>query len=401
MNKKVLAIAVSSALAAPMAAHAVKYKLSGQINRAAVYNNDGENSDVQFVDNISSGTRWRLTGSEDIGNGMKVGFNWEWQNSSNPSSTGAGIHSGDSSGTSETMRKAEVWFSGGWGKVSLGQGDGAGNGTTEVDLSDTWNVAYTGRSSFGANVAFRCNSAAAGVGCVTPAGATLGTLAAPDLVFALDPDDGTVGTSVSSVTHGSTFDHWDAFSRYDRIRYDSPALGPVTLATSAGQNNRYEIAGRWSQGIGGGQISAGLFWGTDNGAAIKNRWGGSIAYLFSFGTNLQFAYGENEPDGSNTTKARTWYVKAGHKWGNNAVSVGYGEAKDTSQDLIDFYAPQVAGDGSGWKNKGFNVGFNHNIPKAKVDLYAGFQFVELDTPSGVVSVDDIWTATIGTKLKFD
>ncbi len=46
MNKKVLAVAVSSALAAPMAAHAVKYKLSGQINRAAVYQNDGDNSDV-------------------------------------------------------------------------------------------------------------------------------------------------------------------------------------------------------------------------------------------------------------------------------------------------------------------------------------------------------------------
>ena len=33
---------------------------------------------------ISSGTRWRLTGSEDIGGGNKVGFNWEWQNSSEP-----------------------------------------------------------------------------------------------------------------------------------------------------------------------------------------------------------------------------------------------------------------------------------------------------------------------------
>ena len=73
--------------------------------------------------------------------------------SQNPS--GAAIGSGDF-GTNEdnqAMRKAEVWFSSGFGKLSLGQGDGAGNGTTEVDLSDTWNVAYTGRSSFGAAVA--------------------------------------------------------------------------------------------------------------------------------------------------------------------------------------------------------------------------------------------------------
>jgi predicted porin len=353
MNKKLLAVAVSSALATPMAAHAVKYKLSGQINRAMVYNNDGTNTDIQFIDNISSGTRWRLTGSEDIGNGMKVGFNWEWQNSQN--ATGAAIGSGDF-GESETMRKAEVWFSGGWGKVSLGQGDGAGNGTTEVDLSDTWNVAYTGRSSFGASVAWR-----------TSAGGTIG----------------------GGLTHGATFSHFDAFSRYDRIRYDSPALGPVTLAVSAGQADKYEGAARWSQGIGGGQISAGLFYGSDNGAGVKNRYGGSIAYLFSFGLNLQAAYAENEPSAAPSTKGKNWYLKAGYKWGNNAVSVSYGESKDVS----------VAA--TGFTDKGFQLGFNHNIPKAKVDLYAGVQGNTLDTPTGTPSVDDIYTFAVGTKLKFD
>ncbi|NIM28278.1 MAG: porin, partial [Gammaproteobacteria bacterium] len=144
MNKKVLAVAVSSALAAPMAAQAVKYKLSGQVNRAAVYQDDGQGTDVQFIDNTSSGTRWRLTGSEDIGSGMKVGFNFEWQASSN--SGHRSIKTADQSPESQSIRRAEVWFSGNWGKLSLGQGDGAGNGTTEVDLTSTWNAgAYSGR----------------------------------------------------------------------------------------------------------------------------------------------------------------------------------------------------------------------------------------------------------------
>ena len=108
MNKKILAVAVSSALAAPMAAHAVKYKLSGQVNRAIVYTDDGEGSDVQFIDNGSSGTRWRMKGSEDIGNGMKVGFNWEWQRSSNGG--GGAIGSGDAAAASNTMRKAGTGF---------------------------------------------------------------------------------------------------------------------------------------------------------------------------------------------------------------------------------------------------------------------------------------------------
>jgi predicted porin len=358
MNKKVLAVAVSSALAAPMAAHAVKYKLSGQINRAAVYQSDGTSTDIQFIDNQSSGTRWRLTGSEDIGSGNKVGFNWEWQNSQNPSNGGAPIGSADF-GEGETMRKAEVWFSGGWGKVSLGQGDGAGNGTTEVDLSDTWNVAYTGRSSFGGAVAWKTSAG----GNITSGGTTL--------------------------THGATFSHFDAFSRYDRVRYDTPALGPVTIALSAGQADRYEGAVRWGQGIGGGQISAAAFYGTSKSSGVDQRYGGSIAYLFAFGLNLQAQYSENEPTqigAASVTKGKNWYAKIGYKFGNNAVSASYGESKDIV---------------AGFKDKGFQVAFNHNIPKAKVDLYAGIQGNTLDAPSGTASVDDIYTLAVGTKLKFD
>ena len=112
----------------------------------------------------------------------------------------------------------------------------------------------------------------------------------------------------------------------------------------------------------------------------------SLAYLFSFGTNLLVSFGGNEPTAAGSTKAKTWYVKAGHKWGNNAVSIGYGESKDVMTDYND---------------KGFNIGFNHNIPKAKVDLYAGYHFNQLDTPTAVASVDDIQAFVIGTKLKFD
>jgi predicted porin len=345
-------MAVSSALAAPMAAHAVKYKLSGQINRAITFSDDGATSSVQFVDNISSGTRWRMTGSEDIGNGMKVGFNWEWQNSSNPSS--AATIKGPAGGDSQSMRKAEVWFSGRWGKLSVGQGDGAGNGTTEMDLSGTTNVNYYSRQSFGGGFAWRTSSG---------------------------------GTLPGGLTHGETFDEFDAFSRYDRVRYDTPALGPATVSGSVGDDNKWEVAARAGSGIGGGQLSAGVFYGSST--ASKNRWGGSASYLFSQGTNITIAGAMNEPDvapGTPTEDATSWYVKLGHTWGNNAASVGYGEAEDVVL---------------GFKDKGWNIGFNHNIPKAKVDLYAGFHSNSLDTPAAVASVDDINIFVLGTKLRFD
>lgn len=361
MNKKTLAIAMAAAMAAPTVTHAVKYKLSGQINRAMTVMDDGHDSDVQFIDNSSSGTRWRMKGSEDIGNGNKVGFNWEWQVQSNKA--GGPIGSPDT-GFTQDFRKAEVWFSGSWGKVNFGQGDGAGNGTTETDLSDTWNVAYYGRTSFAGAVAWR-TSAGGGItagGAATPSG------------------------SAAALTHGATFSEFDAFSRYDRIRYDTPALGPVTLAVSAGQTDKYEGAARWSQGLGGGQISAGAFYGKWAGGGVENRYGGSLAYLFSFGTNVVVAGAVNDPSAAGSKEGKTWYIKVGHKWGNNAASIGYGESKDVV---------------AGYNDKGFNLGFNHNIPKAKVDLYAGYHFNQLDTPTTVAGVDDIQAFVLGTKLKFD
>ena len=91
--------------------------------------------------------------------------------------------------------------------VSLGQGDGAGNGSTEDRP-----LRHLER----------------GLRRAAPP-------SAPRLPVAYERSGGTIG---GGLTHGATFNHFDAFSRYDRIRYDTPALGPVTLAVSAGQADR-------------------------------------------------------------------------------------------------------------------------------------------------------------------
>ncbi|MFT5448538.1 MAG: putative porin, partial [Gammaproteobacteria bacterium] len=85
MNKKLLTIAIAGAMAAPMAAHAIKWKMSGQVNRAVTIIDDGVQSDLRSTDNDASQTRFRMRGSEDMGNGMKVGAYWELGISSSPS----------------------------------------------------------------------------------------------------------------------------------------------------------------------------------------------------------------------------------------------------------------------------------------------------------------------------
>ncbi len=355
MNKKLLTVAIAGAMATPMAAQAVKYKLSGQVNRAIVFQDDGDQSDVRNTDAISSGTRWRLRGSEDLGNGMKVGFSYEMQTSSAPSSAARPDQNTDgANGVSAggNIRQANVWFSGGWGKLSVGQLDGAANGATESDLSGT------------------CISG----NCVLQASFTGG-------VRWRTSGGGTIGQTV-----GSTHNNFDGFSRYDGIRYDSPALGPVTISGSVGNDSKWDVAARVKTGLGGGQLSGALFYGEASGALnIEDRWGGSLSYLFSQGTSLTGSYAQSEPENS-TDDAENWYIKLGHKWGPHAVGIGYGETDDAVPGI---------------EEQGWNIGYVHNLKKANTQLYASFQHSELDTPAGTASVDDINAFTIGARVKFN
>lgn len=374
MKRKALSLAVSAALAAPITAHAVKYKLSGQVNRVIAFQDDGVASDTQFLDNGITGTRWRILGSQDIGNGIKVGFNWEWQASPNPS-TGAVIKSGDFGavrGFTPDLRKAEVWFTGKWGKVSLGKGDGAGKNIVKIDLSGTDNVNWSDRASFGSAIAWRTGGGAN----VTSDGATQA--------------HGT-GGAAGSLTFGDTFDVWDSFGRNNRLRYDSPSLGPVTFSASVGQNELWDTALRGRSGLAGGQLSAGLFYGKNS--TSKGRVGGGVSYLFSQGTNITFSAASNDPKNkvAGQKNALTWYVKLGHKWGNNAISAAYGKSEDVAVNAL----------GQGFEDSGWQIGYNYNIPRAKVDVYAGYQSDELKTPAATPSVKDISVFIVGSRIKFD
>jgi len=364
MNRKALSIAIASAMAIPTAVQAVKYKLSGQVSRAVVYYDDGEQSDVRNVDNDVSGTRFRLRGSEDLGNGMQVGFYWELQTSSAPSADARPDEDGDGSQNSNDLRQANVWFSGNWGKLTLGQQDGAGNGATEVDLSGTdLSGAYHGRTSFTGGMRWRTS----GGGCITDTGAP-------------DPD------CANAATGDTFFNEFDAFSRYDGVRYDSPKLGPVTVSVSVGNDTLWETAARVSGTLAGGQLSAALFYGQASGARnVDNRYGGSASYLFPQGTNITGAYAHSESESG--LDSDVFSVKLGHKWGQNAVSIGYGEASDVTSD--------------GFDDTGWNIGYVRSLPRANTQLYVSYFLQSLDGPAGVPSVDDYNAVVVGARVQFD
>ena len=125
MNRRILAIVVSGAVALPMPALAVESSVSGHIGRT-----------IQHVDGPSeaasgpkwshqglgvSGTRFRITGDEELDNGITVGVNLEYA---------AGGGQGDNPG----LRHSNLTFEGAFGSIAAGQTAPATNGTND-DMS--------------------------------------------------------------------------------------------------------------------------------------------------------------------------------------------------------------------------------------------------------------------------
>ena len=128
-------IVIASSLLLSPAAQAFEAKISGQVSRMVVLPDDAAGDEIQHVDIGWSGSRFRFTGSEEMDNGIKVGFRFEIQARSNSS---IGVNGGNlGSADGDDFRYQDVYFSGGFGKISFGKGDGASNGSTEVDMSGT------------------------------------------------------------------------------------------------------------------------------------------------------------------------------------------------------------------------------------------------------------------------
>ena len=184
MHKKALTVAIAGALAAPMAAQAVDVTLSGHVNRALFITDSDSSTKTSVMDNGSSGTRIRVKGTGEMMDGGSAGVLLEY-----------------SAGGSLGLRYADVWFSGGYGKVSIGQGDQGGEGSV-----------YKGAAAV-------------------------------------------LGTGHGQATNGVASNYYTSLdggqSRNERLRYDSPAVGPVSASVSVGNGDQVSAGISLSQDFGG------------------------------------------------------------------------------------------------------------------------------------------------------
>ena len=338
---------ISTALLAITPASAVDFAISGQINRAVLYTDDGDRGHWFFVDNDNSSTRFRFSGSNEFEQGWKVGILWEVQFESNSSSE-VNMDDKDTElgGDSFSERKIEFWVEK-WGRLWMGQGDMASNGTSEVDLSGTTVAAYSGVTDIGDSFEFQNNGAGIGV---------------------------TVGDSRSN---------FDGLSRRDRIRYDTPKWAGFFASGATGQGNIWDVAGRYAGDLGWGKLAAAAAW-SDGGTRFDfdGRFSSSASILFNFGLNLTASYAIQDQDGTDP-----WNIfgKVGYIFlEKHAASIQYSRSEHVS-------AKDDQGDT-------FGLAYVFS-PWKSVEFYGTYYLHMLNLDQGS-DPDDINIFMVGGRVKF-
>ena len=328
----------------------VDFNLTLQINRALMMADDGNDTETFFVDNINSDTRFNLSAGTQLENGTKVGGQFEAEYPSNSSYA----VSFDEKSTTPTLseRLMEVWLADDqWGKVTIGQGDGAANGMMEIDLSGTGVINWADPSLLGGGIQF----------------------------------------NRTGPTIGATMNNLDFESRYDRLRYDTPMLGAFGLAVSEGVKSNSDITElglTFNQTLDNGLAIKGGFGysieKTEDGNVIgdEKTVGGSLAVALPNGLNAAIAIGKSSDDDPDNPNSKFKSVTLGYKAEKHAVSLLYAMADDRAQ-LND-------------EATAISLGYVF-AARNGVDLYASYKIHSLDRDD--TDFEDISILTTGIRLK--
>ena len=276
MERKLIAAAVSSALALPMAAQAIDFNVSGHVNRALVLEDqDGNPKDgeLQNKDSNASASRFRFTGSEDLGNGLTAGVQME-----------LAVHSGDTGTTSPGTgtRHANVYLSTPGGKITLGKGSSATDGMTNARL---------GGPSWLGGVTNWCAYA-------SPSGAA------------------------ACQTHDP--------GRQQVLRYDSPALGPATISASMGNDDYKDIEATFSGSVGDSAYDLRVGYVGEDDAHDDDIVGASGAVKFAMGTAVAVAWASTDR-GAGDDNSYT-HFEIDHSYGDGSVGAYYKTGESNGVD---------------------------------------------------------------------
>ena len=358
----------------------VNLKLYGHANRAYLWADDGDSSDSYFVDNDNSSSRVGAIATAQVTDDISFGGQFELEYQSNPSNVVSQDNknpgdSGDGTGFDERVVEATV-TSKRFGKLYLGKGYTASDGTSEVDLSGTSVVMYSSVAD-----------------------------SAGGIKFYDDDSDTLPGTKV-----GHVFDNFDGLSRRNRLRYDSPTFWGFSLQGSVlsdGGDVALKYAAKWGENW---KFAAAASYANPQaqsvGDTIDSQVSGSASILHSTGLNLTLAGGYGDLKHDAVTKITDGadaddegrsddpffgYVKLGYRakffdFGATRFSADYGRYENRSQDNDE--ADTVA------------VGVVQDLSKWGMEYYLAWRYYDLDRDEGTTDFDEINTIFSGVRVKF-
>lgn len=323
-------------------------RLWGQINRAALFADNGTDSEWFHVDNDSSPSRlgvagdYRQEGWGEVTVGGQIELGFKSDNSAEV------VFGGPDPEFKVDGRKIEAYVkSPRFGTLSAGQGDMASNGTAEEDLSGTYVTGYS-------QVRF----------------------AAGSLVFG----PGTNGPAVKQV-----FNNFDGLHRDDRIRYDSPGWRGLSAAISFAGGDAWDAALRHQAVLGAHQIASAVAYARK--APGVDQVSGSCSLRLGCGLNLTAAAGGQDTDGD--ASPLSFYVKAGWRmeWfpcGETMLAADYSRNEEIGRpgDLAESHGLML----------------NQRVEAVSSELYATVRRYDLDRPGE--EYDDLVIFMSGIRLAF-
>jgi len=332
-------------------------KLYGQVNKAVLFSDDGDDSNTYLVDNDNSSTRVGLLGSIKPNDHFELGTLIEVEYQTNPSNL---VNQNDKrkSDADFEKRHLDLWVdTNRFGKLSLGWGSAASDSASEIDLSGTSVVGFS----------------------------SIAEMAGGQLFYNNDTD------SLSTTAIRNVFTNWDGLGRDERIRYDTPSFKGFVGSTSYVTDGGGDVALRYNARIATFKLAAGAAYANPGSTSdtIDDQLAGSLSLLHDSGFNGTFAMGSRNHKESGRDDGSFYYTKFGYRanWcplGVTSLSLDYGRFSDVDidGDDADVIGLQMVQDLQDWGS----------------EVYLGYRFHKLDRNGE--DYNDINALMTGMRVKF-
>lgn len=351
-----MAVASPVSLMSSAQANDNKLTVSGHVNRAMVYNDNGGGSILTHIDNSASQTRFRLVASGTINDDWGVGARIEMDPNSNTTQDAETLthtNSNYSHGDKTGVRHADVSFKHKtMGTFTFGHTSHASDGVADQNKS-------------GASLVVNTNSLGHG-----------------NIKFHNDTNN-----AATTLTPG-TFSIQGG--RSEVMKYTSPTiLSGLKVVASHGAEGNTDFAGYYGGTFGAFSVSAAAGYGNYSGSGDRHFGSGSIAIEHESGISMQgsAAWADND---ATDDDASTFWIGAGYdvsvyEMGETSFAVGFGESNDEA--------------GQNMTVDKWEIGFTQDIDAAGTNLYAGWRTWDLEDDTGD-SYDDIMSFIAGARVAF-